>query len=831
MKKIHLLSNAHLDPVWLWNIDEGVGEALSTFRIAAEFCEEYEGYVFNHNEAILYEWVEKYDPELFENIRKLVKEDKWHIMGGWFLQPDCNMPSGEAMVRQIMYGRKYFYEKFGVLPKVAINFDSFGHSQGLVQILKKSGYEGYIFGRPFEETFPLENETFKWKGFAESDIIAHRAFDHYLTLKGKALDKVNKWESESSDNSIGLVLWGIGNHGGGPSKIDLEMLGEKIAHSDNHIEHSTPEAYFEEIQKSDRNLEERDVSLNPWGVGCYTSQIRIKKLYRELENQLFLTEKMASIAYMNNLMDYPEDDLNGAEKDMLTAQFHDILPGSSVKSAEKASIRLLNHGLEIVNRIKMESFFKLTMFSESGDENNIPIFIFNPHPYEIEKEFECEFQMANQNWKDTTFVPELFKNGEKIEVQLIKEESNLNLDWRKRIVFRDRITPCSVTRYICQMEEKESVDSVSHPFQGKIFKFEGEDLSIVFDTTTGNIKNIQAKGIEYLKEEIEFLVIQDNADSWGCTVSEFKEVAGKFSLMNPAKGSKYSGIFDGEIESVRLLEDGPVRSVIEAVYEYESSFMTVKYIIPQKGTQLELDIKILWNESDKMLKVKIPTNMESARYIGQTMFGNEYLKADGKEKVSQSWVGLFDEKNKKAMTIINNGIYGSDSEEGTLNLSLLRSPAYSALPIKERPLLESLGHIERIDQGKREYRLILGLGDKNERLAVIEKESQIMAQSPYILSYYPSEIGKDYETKIIIDSQDIIITALKKAKTSQRMVLRLYNSRNEKIQANMEIKNIFDKKIPLSFLPHQVRTYEIDMEKKEIIETDLIENLTNRSRQ
>ena len=160
MKKIHLLCNAHLDPVWLWQRNEGAAEAISTFRVAADFCEKYDGFIFNHNEALLYEWVEEYEPTLFQRIKKLVKEGKWVIMGGWYLQPDCVMTSGESLLSQINLGREYFKEKFGVVPTTAINFDPFGHSRGLVQILKKTGFENYVFMRPGKW-----QGNFRWRGF------------------------------------------------------------------------------------------------------------------------------------------------------------------------------------------------------------------------------------------------------------------------------------------------------------------------------------------------------------------------------------------------------------------------------------------------------------------------------------------------------------------------------------------------------------------------------------------------------------------------------------------------------------------------------------------
>ncbi|MCL5270190.1 MAG: alpha-mannosidase, partial [bacterium] len=170
MKKMHLLSNAHLDPYWLWEWEEGAAEAISTFRTAADLCEEFEGYVFNHNEVILYRWVEEYEPALFRRIQRLVKEGRWHIMGGWYLQPDCNMPSGESFVRQLLLGRAYFREKFGVTPTTAINFDPFGHNRGLVQILAKGGYDSYLICRPSPGDKVVDANDFTWIGYDGSEV-------------------------------------------------------------------------------------------------------------------------------------------------------------------------------------------------------------------------------------------------------------------------------------------------------------------------------------------------------------------------------------------------------------------------------------------------------------------------------------------------------------------------------------------------------------------------------------------------------------------------------------------------------------------------------------
>jgi alpha-mannosidase len=374
MKKIHLVCNAHLDPVWLWQWEEGAAEALSSFRTAAEFCERYSGFVFNHNEAILYRWVEEYEPELFSRIQRLVREGRWHIMGGWYLQPDCNMPSGESLVRQILVGRRYFQRMFDRRPTTAINFDPFGHSRGLVQILKKTGFTAYLFGRPFQEDCPLPADDFVWVGYDGSEVIGHRAFAHYLTMRGKAAEKVRNWLKEHPEKDAGLILWGIGDHGGGPSREDMEAL-ENLKKQTKGVEiiHSTPEGYFQELETGSLSRHEKD--LNPWAVGCYTSMIRIKQRHRLLENELYMTEKMVSSASLQGLLDYPAAELEEALRDLLFSEFHDILPGSAIQPVEEDALRLMDHGLEIISRLKARSFFALSSGQTRASEGDYPILV------------------------------------------------------------------------------------------------------------------------------------------------------------------------------------------------------------------------------------------------------------------------------------------------------------------------------------------------------------------------------------------------------------------------------------------------------------------------
>ena len=227
MKELHLICNAHLDPVWQWDWNEGATAALATFYSAAELADEYD-YIFCHNEALLYEYIEEYDPALFARIQELVKAGKWHIMGGWYVQPDCNVPSGEGFVRQIETGLKYFKEKFDYRPTVAVNFDSFGHTQGLVQILKKCGFNGYLFCRPMPEFMTLPDMAFRWIGFDGSEVKAVRIEDEniYCSKLGNAVNEIKRKMQPWMKEEVGIALWGVGNHGGGASRKDLSEIVE-----------------------------------------------------------------------------------------------------------------------------------------------------------------------------------------------------------------------------------------------------------------------------------------------------------------------------------------------------------------------------------------------------------------------------------------------------------------------------------------------------------------------------------------------------------------------------------------------------------------------------
>jgi alpha-mannosidase len=610
-------------------------------------------------------------------------------MGGWYLQPDCNMPSGESFVRQMLLGRHYFQEKFGVTPTTAINFDPFGHTRGLIQVMKKAGFTSYMFCRPEVEYLTLANEDFIWVGYDGSEIIGHRAIEFYNSPRGKADEKVMDWMEKNQDKAVGSLLWGVGNHGGGPSLVDLDKLKQLMVVTEEPIIiHSTPEAYFQELIESG-----------------------------------------------------------------------EVLP----------------RHVQDVSRLKARAFFALASGQNKAEEGDIPILVYNPHPYKVEGIFECEFQLPDQNWNEEFSLPVVYSNGVRIASQAEQELSNLNLDWRKRAVFRAELAPGQMNRFDCKLEvlprkpkpELQAVD-------GKII-FVGEDLEIIINCETGLMDQYRIRGVDHLwPESLKPLVIEDNDDSWATLTDRFRNVIGSFTLMANREGTRFSGVKDGVLESVRIIEEGAVRTVVEALFEYGDSYLIQTYKLPKKGTEIEVNIRVHWNEKSKMLKLAIPTVMKDGVYWGQVAYGRDVLPDVGREAVAQKWTAVHDKSSDMVVTCVNDGLYGSDYADGELRLTLMRSPAYSGLPIKDRPIMPQDRYSSRMDQGERLFRFWLNAGKGTDCLATIDREALTKNEKPFVLSFFPSGAGLKPETGVTLSDPAVLLTAFKKAERSDDYIIRLF---------------------------------------------------------
>lgn len=821
MRKIHLICNAHLDPVWLWRWEEGCCEALSTFRVAENFTDKFRGFTFNHNEAILYQWVKENEPDLYERIRKKVKEGSWHIMGGWYLQPDCNMPSGESIIRNIIEGRLFFREEFGKVPTTAINFDSFGHSLGLVQILNLAGYDSYVVCRPAKDNFDFPDQNYLWKGFNGSQVLVHRSDENYNSVHGHAAQELDDFLKRTKNEEISLFLWGVGDHGGGASAKDLEDLKKLIEEEKEYeIFHSDTESFFKELQESGKEFPVVERGLNPVAEGCYTSQIRVKQKHRLLENEIYSGEKMFSAAALLYGWKYPKEAVSEAVKDLLFSEFHDALPGSGTQLVEEDTLRLLDHGLEIMSREKMKAAIVLTAGEEKIKDGSSCAFLYNPHPYEITGQFSFEVGLPKQNWENVFYYPSAFCNGEPVKTQSEMESSHFCIDWRKKVVIEATLKPACMNRVDVSFHAVPARPVYESIAGKKEYVFENGQMSVVVNTATGLLDSYKVEGVEYIKPaSFQLRACDDTYNSWGLSGCGSYGVR-NLELLTPHEGSAFSGLGDKVIPSVRVIEDGEVRTVVETLFGWHDSKAYQRYIFPKKGTSIEIETGVYWNEKDTFLKLHIGTDMEEGDYLGQVMFGREKLKQGGQEVVAQKWNCLTN--GQKALAVINCGNHGSCVRNGEIGITLLRSAGYSAADGNFECTLHEERHTVRMEQGERIFRFRVMAGEHQEILDSLDKEAQIFNEVPYGFALSPSGSGQKKGTFFTIDNPAVILSACKKAERKDGYVLRVYEAAGKENNARIAFSGL-DTACEVRLNPYEIKTLYFDVEKCTIKETDLLD--------
>ncbi|MCK4981807.1 MAG: hypothetical protein KAS17_02735, partial [Victivallaceae bacterium] len=342
---VHMIGNAHLDPAWVWRWQDGAQEAIATFQSAVDRIEEYDDFIFTKGEKWAFEQVEKNAPELFEKVKLYVKAGRISIVNGWIVQPDCNLPSGESYIRHALYGQKYFREKFGVVPKVAYNVDSFGHHANLPQILSKCGYEMYVITRPLAQEWEgvkkqidLPATTFRWKSPDGSEILTYHitcwedgSYGVYLDNLQKHIEATIKTTTPELNDA--MCFFGVGNHGGGPTIKQIEYIIKNKNYSGGvELKCSSTGHYLQAIIDKKGDLPIVQHELNRLFSGCYSSCSMVKKRNREAENLLIRTERLAAIAteFIGNI-DYPFEKLEHAWENLLFNQFHDILCGCGIR--------------------------------------------------------------------------------------------------------------------------------------------------------------------------------------------------------------------------------------------------------------------------------------------------------------------------------------------------------------------------------------------------------------------------------------------------------------------------------------------------------------------
>jgi alpha-mannosidase len=287
-----MIGNAHIDPVWLWQWQEGYQEVRATFRSAIDRLAEYPDFVFTCDSIVFFEWVEEHDPELFARIRDRIAEGRWQVIGGWWLEPDCNIPAGESLVRHALYGQRYLRERLGITATTGANLDSFGHTAQIPQLLRKSGMDSYVFLRPGPHELELPGPIFRWESPDGSQVTAYRIPHEYCAPRDDLGEHVEKaLATVPAEPPELMVFYGVGNHGGGPTKANLDQIARMGENGGPRLELSSLRSFFDSV--GDRFPTWKG-ELQHHAPGCYTTHSGIKRWNRRAENLLQRAETSSS---------------------------------------------------------------------------------------------------------------------------------------------------------------------------------------------------------------------------------------------------------------------------------------------------------------------------------------------------------------------------------------------------------------------------------------------------------------------------------------------------------------------------------------------------------
>lgn len=774
---IHLLPNAHLDPVWLWDAREGLNEGITTCRTILELMHEFPELTFIRGEAAIYQHIQNHDPVTFQRIVDMVRAGRWDIVGGNYIQPDTNLPSTEALARQFLHGKTYFWKTFRRQVTAAWAADSFGHSAGLPEILHAAGMESFACTRPMPAEFPMPSPAFWWEGSGGSRVLVWRPTQGWygcerFDLKPR-LDQCLE-EARRFGVGIGACLFGLGNHGGGPSREHLleirqwaeENPGVRLIYSGLH-------QFFGQLQRSIKttrhNLPVHRGELNFCLRGCYVSLAKIKFPYRRAERAVLRAESAnaaVQVAGMIPAKSHPL--LETAWQDVLFNGFHDILPGSCIERAADEQIESLGRALHNAREVEFDALMALASKVQvnlpkppKGYPTAVAFLVWNPnsHPYEgaVELEAGIDYRPHLQlKHRDSEIITELRgPDGKRIAHQQISNEHRAIHDypWRKRVVFHTRIPAMGWGIYTLgwvglgapQKRKANSIKAVG------VHGITNGNFSIYAKPGATGIR-ITCKGQSLFKNEgFGAATYEDPWGSWGGILEEPE------SLDLQAVRTRWV------VSHSKVLESGPERACLWVLLEGGNSKMHLHFYLSKKFTSIEADARLLWIERSARLKLLMPCSADEAEF---DVPGGKVFRGTSGEVPGGAWVRAY-RQGSPAFSFASDAIYGFNlNRKGTLEASIVRSGRYAddyVLGETENP------EIPCADAGEFKFRFLLAPGDAN-----IQKLSDELSAPLETLLVWPHTGTLPSTGSLLhLEPSTLRLLAWKRAEEGRAFVLRV----------------------------------------------------------
>ncbi|MBQ4157830.1 MAG: alpha-mannosidase [Clostridia bacterium] len=814
MSYIHLIGNAHIDPVWLWTWREGLHEIKATFRSALDRMKEYEGYVFTCACASYYEWVEENDEEMFSEIRSRVKEGRWKIVGGMWVQPDMNTPSGESIARHLLFSQRYFYEKFGILVKTGYNVDTFGHNGQLPQLLNLAGIVNYVWMRPMmNENAGIPEGTLIWEGIDGTGVKAFRIPDAYCGENMEEKISLSLALSERAGIPV-MCFYGVGNHGGGPTKRVLDQIEGAMAKDDEGMMmYSSPDEYFDAIK--DKPLPIWKGELQHHASGCYSTFADSKLLHRKAENQLLSAEKFGVMAKALKGHAPDKHALDRAWKRLLFNQFHDLLGGCSIKDAMDDMIRELHASLTEAAHAENAALQKIswnvdTMKGMSGRIRSkeadfyrwglkgdyTPIVVFNPHSFRVKSlvrvvgETDCA----------------LDDDGNEVPLQVVRAQRTNGKDkWDS--VFLSDVPALGYRLYWIGAERKFKDENSEIPENGVSvdgFTMENRYVRVTISEETGEIKSLYVKDGDYEAMKAPTSVRSydiAHCDTWAHNVFCFDKLDGEFAGAG-----------------VSVIEKGPVRASIRAVSSLRGNTVTRIYSLEADAKMVKVDMKIDMRDKHRMIKICAPVNADDMRVVSEIPYGAIERKAIGEEDPCQRWV--LGEGAEGGLAVINAGSYSYSAVDNEIRLTVINTSAF-ADHYGQQERDESMEYMQ-MGVTRLSYALYPYKGKRQDSDTVKQAALFNDPLKWVVETYHEGTLNACYEG-VSVSEENVLVRAVKTAENGKGWIARMYETAGR--EANAEAYFRFaDRSVSLAFKPFEVKTVYIPFDGgKTVIETDIPE--------
>jgi alpha-mannosidase len=792
---IAAVGNSHIDMAWLWPWTETVEVVRNTFGTALQLMRECPDFKFTASTAQAYEWIEEKYPAMFQEIQQRVKEGRWEVIGGMWVEPDLNMPDGESLVRQILYGKRYFQQKFGKDINIGWNPDSFGYNWQLPQIYKRSGIDYFVTQKLLwaSEFTKFPYRLFWWQAPDGSRLLTYFPSDYANQIdpqkmaRDSAIYGPMMWKYNGGTNSAPaagldmMYLYGVGDHGGGPTRQDLDtaLRWQKGDLVYPQVNFSTAAQYFADLEKNKGELR-----IPTWDGELYfqyhrgvqTTQSEEKRGNRQNEVLVLNAEKVASIESLFGAT-YQQQNLDTAWKDILFNQFHDILPGSGIHINYVDAARRY----AVASRIDRDVIAAgLADIASRVRSNGVSVLVFNPLSWKRTGEVEFEAQFPEPVEALGAFD---MARGAPVAFEIVSNDPKTG---RVRVRLLARDVPATGYRLIALKPGKRGepitmlvapmpgTDLTGHRFEpvtATADSLENEFIRLKVDPKTGCITSLFDK-----RSNTEALALPVQSEGspaaspdglpCGNLLQAFVDKPKRWDAWNIDADFVKQHWDLMQTDEVKLVESTPLRAVIRVKHHFQKSSFVQDITMYPGVPRVDVHMQADWHEQHILLKVAFPVSARSDKATFEIPYGSVERPTTRNTPAEQAqfevpalrWADISDAIH--GFSLLNDSKYGYDARDNVLRLSLLRSPTW---PDPET------------DQGQHEftYSLYPHGGTWREAMTVrqgYELNYPLMTQ---MTTQHPGMMPP--EKSFFATAQDnVIITAIKKAADDDALIVRFY---------------------------------------------------------